>query len=86
MFAGRVPRAVFLAPSALADDDEACCCASSKLTAVVHQLERTEFEVEDGKSVKAPSRMVLYVFGFDESEELYEAFDPWGKVLVTAGR
>ncbi len=86
MFAGRVPRAVFLAPSALADDDEALLLRSSKLTAVVHQLERTEFEVEDGKSVKAPSRMVLYVFGFNESKELYEAFDPWGKVLVTAGR
>lgn len=85
MFAGRVPRALFLAPSDLADEDEELLLRSSKLTGIVHQLERAEFEVEDGKSVKAPSRMVLYVFGF-ERKELYDAFDPWGKVLITAGR
>ncbi|MYD87561.1 MAG: hypothetical protein F4Y14_16095 [Acidobacteria bacterium] len=85
MFAGRVPRALFLAPSDLADEDEALLLRSSKLTGIVYQLERTEFEVEDGKPVKAPSRMVLYVFGF-ERKELYDAFDPWGKVLIPAGR
>lgn len=83
MRAGRVPRALFLAPSDLADQDEAVLLRSSQLTGVVHELERTMFDVEGGKPVKAPSRMVLYVFGFDR-KPLYDAFDPWGKVLTVA--
>ena len=43
------------------------------------------FDVEDGNPVKAPSRMVLYVFGF-ERKQLYDAFDPWGKVLTVESR
>ena len=83
MLAGRVSRALFLAPSGLGDEDEALLLRNSQLTGVVHELERTMFDVEGGKSVKAPSRMVLYVFGIDR-KLLYDAFDPWGKVLTVA--
>ena len=86
MLAGRVPRALFLAPSDLADQDEAVLLRSSQLSGIVHELERSTFDVEGGKPVKAPSRMVLYVFGIDR-KALYDAFDPWGKVLtVSSGR
>ena len=86
MLAGRVPRALFLAPSDLADQDEAVLLRSSQLSGIVYELERSTFDVEGGKPVKAPSRMVLYVFGIDR-KALYDAFDPWGKVLtVSSGR
>ena len=86
MLAGRVPRALFLAPSDLADEDEGVLLRNSQLSGIVHELQRSDFDVEGGKSVKAPSRMVLYVFGIDR-KLLYDAFDPWGKVLtVSSGR
>ena len=86
MLAGRVPRALFVAPSDLADNDEALLLRSSQLSGIVYELERSTFDVEGGKPAKAPSRMVLYVFGVDR-KELYDAFDPWGKVLtVSSGR
>lgn len=85
MFSGRVPRGLFFASSDLDDEHEGLLLRNAKLTAVVHQLERTEFEVENGKPVKAQCRMVLYVFGFDP-KPLYDAFDPWGKVLLAAER
>ncbi len=85
MMAGRVPRAVFLAPSDMADEDAGLLLRSSRLTGIVYELERSMFDVEDGNPVKAPSRMVLYVFGF-ERKQLYDAFDPWGKVLTVESR
>ena len=81
MLAGRVPRALFLAPSDLAGEDQGVLLRSSMLSGIVCQLERSDFDVEGGKSVRAPLRMVLYVFGIDR-KLLYDAFDPWGKVLV----
>ena len=85
MMAGRVPRAVFLAPSDVGDEDAGLLLRSSRLTGIVYELERSMFDVEDGNPVKAPSRMVLYVFGF-ERKQLYDAFDPWGKVLTVESR
>ena len=85
MMAGRVPRAVFLAPSDMGDEDAGLLLRSSRLTGIVYELERSMFDVEDGNPVKAPSRMVLYVFGF-ERKQLYDAFDPWGKVLTVESR
>lgn len=83
MLAGRVPRALFLAPSDMADEDEGVLLRNSQLSGIVHELQRSDFDVEAGKSVKAPSRMVLYVFGIDR-KLLYDAFDPWGKVLTVS--
>ena len=83
ILAGRVPRALFLAPSDMADEDEGVLLRNSQLSGIVHELARSDFDVEGGKSVKAPSRMVLYVFGIDR-KLLYDAFDPWGKVLTVA--
>lgn len=86
MLAGRVPRALFLAPSDLADQDQGLLLRNSQLSGVVYELERSDFDIEGGKSAKAPSRMMLYVFGIDR-KLLYDAFDPWGKVLtVSSGR
>ena len=86
IFAGRVRRALFLAPSDLSDQDQAVLLRSTQLTGIVYETERTSYDVEDGGGkVKAPSRMVLYVFGI-EKKELYSAFESWGKVFVTAGR
>ena len=86
MLAGRVPHALFFAPSDMGDEHEGLLLRSPQLTGIVHELERSMFDLEDGKSVKAPSRMVLYVFGFDR-KVLYDPFDPWGKVLtVSSGR
>lgn len=85
MMAGRVPRALFLAPSDMGDEHAGLLLRNSRLTGIVHELERSMFDVEDGKPVKAPSRMLLYVFGF-ERKLLYDAFDPWGKVLTVESR
>lgn len=85
MFAGRVRRALFLAPSDLSDQDQAVLLRSTQLTGIVYETERTSYDVEGGGKVKAPSRMVLYVFGI-EKKELYSAFESWGKVFVTARR
>ena len=85
MMAGRVPRALFLAPSDMGDEHAGLLLRSSRLTGIVHELERSMFDVEGGKPVKAPCRMVLYVFGF-ERKQLYDAFDPWGKVLTVESR
>ncbi len=85
MMAGRVPRALFLAPSDMGEEHAGLLLRSSRLTGIVHELERSMFDVEGGKPVKAPSRMVLYVFGF-ERKQLYDAFDPWGKVLTVESR
>jgi ParB-like chromosome segregation protein Spo0J len=85
MMAGRVPRGVFLAPSTMDDESEGLLLRNQRLTGVVQQLERGMFDVEGGNPVKAPCRMVLYVFGI-EPKRLYDAFDPWGKVLTVARR
>ena len=85
MRTGRVPRAVFLAPSTMDDESEGLLLRNQRLSGVVHQLERGMFDIEGGKPVKAPCRMVLYVFGI-EAKRLYDAFDPWGKVLTVARR
>jgi len=85
MMAGRVPRALFLALSDMGDEHAGLLLRNSRLTGIVHELERSMFDVEGGKPVKAPSRMVLYVFGF-ERKQLYDAFDPWGKVLTVESR
>ena len=80
-----MPRAVFLAPSTMDDESEGLLLRNQRLSGVVHQLERGMFDIEGGKPVKAPCRMVLYVFGI-EAKRLYDAFDPWGKVLTVARR
>lgn len=85
MFAGRVRRALFLVPSDLSDQDQAVLLRSTQLTGIVYETERTSYDVEGAGKAKAPSRMVLYVFGI-EKKELYSAFESWGKVFVTAGR
>ena len=84
ILAGRVSRALFFAPSDLSDQDEVVLLRSDRLTGIVHQTERTSYDVEGGGQAKAPTCMVLYVFGIDR-KELYSAFDPWGKVFTVAG-
>ena len=85
MMAGRVPKAALLGSGNLSGEWQQMLLRSSRLTALVVETERTEYAVEGGKPVKAPEPMALYLFGVDR-DALYDAFDPWGKVLAVVTR
>ena len=82
MMVGRVTRAALLVPAGLDEKWAQALLRCRLLGGLVVETGPAEYEVEGAGAALSPG-MALFVFGVDRTT-LYEAFDPWGRVLRVA--